>query len=157
MEQAAPTQQEPVVAESPVMAEATASEIAEVAPTEIAAEVPQNSSRVEAPQENESQMTAATAAAWASWRQIRDSIPGPKNQKVDDSTADPTLDSAPAIAANALAVAAGAESSPVEASAQATSAGVNSQTVASIVDSLLAELRPRIVEEISRKLAAEKK
>ena len=53
-------------------------------------------------------------------------------------------------------MAAGAESSPSEVAMKAAP-DVNSQTVASIVDSLLAELRPRIVEEISRKLAAEKK
>jgi hypothetical protein len=76
---------------------------------------------------------------------------------MEESTGEPTPDSAPVVAANALAVAAGAESNPVEASATGTSAGVNSQTVASIVDSLLAELRPKIVEEISKKLAADKK
>ena len=152
MEEAAQIQPEPVV-----MAEATASDIVEVAPTEIAADVPQNSSRAEAPQENESQVAAATAAAWASWRQIRDSIPEPKNQAVSERATEPAPDSAPVMTANALAVAAGAESTPIEALASGISAGVNSQTVASIVDSLLAELRPKIVEEISKKLAAEKK
>jgi CheY-like chemotaxis protein len=152
MDEAAQIQPEPVV-----MAEATASDIVEVAPTEIAADLPQNSSRAEAPQENESQAAAATAAAWASWRQIRDSIPEPKNQAVSEPAAEPASDSAPLMTANALAVAAGAESTPIEALAPGISAGMNSQTVASIVDSLLAELRPKIVEEISRKLAAEKK
>jgi len=157
IEQAAQAPLEPVVAEALVMAEATSSEIAQLAPSEIVAEVPQNSSHGEVPHEGESQMAAATAAAWASWRQIRESIPGPKSQNMDESASEPALDSAPATAANALAVAAGAESSPVEVSAAPGTASMNSQTVASIVDSLLAELRPRIVEEISRKLAAEKK
>lgn len=158
IEQPAQAQPEPLLADGPVMAEATASEIVEVIPAEIVAEIPQSSSQSEIPRENESQLAEATAAAWASWRQIRDSIPGPKNHGISDSAAEPALESAPAMAPSAMAVAAGAEGSPVEASAApGTPAGMNSQTVASIVDSLLAELRPKIVEEISRKLAAEKK
>jgi CheY-like chemotaxis protein len=76
-------------------------------------------------------LSASTAAAWANWRRTRESkAPG-------DSP-----DSA------AMAVAAGAEKSPEEAFADATS----DPAIASIVDSVLADLRPKIVEEISRKL-----
>ncbi len=108
------------------------------------------------PQSNESDVAATTAAAWASWRQIRDSVPALKTQeRAEDTKEEPTQDS---VAAAAFAAAAGAETSPSVSSGSAeTTPGVNSQTVASIVDSLLAELRPKIVEEISRKLAVEKK
>ena len=107
--------------------------------------------------QDESELAATTAAAWASWRQIRDSIPSQKTQNARESAnPEPTDDLEPAAAA--MAVAAGAEANPSEAATSGPSAsGVNSQTVASIVDNLLAELRPKIVEEISKKLAAEKK
>ncbi|MGA8431851.1 MAG: response regulator [Candidatus Sulfotelmatobacter sp.] len=108
------------------------------------------------PQSNESQVAATTAAAWASWRQIRDSVPALKApEPAGNVNEEQTPDS---VAAAAFAAAAGAETSPgVSSSSAETTSAVNSQTVASIVDSLLAELRPRIVEEISRKLAVEKK
>jgi CheY-like chemotaxis protein len=110
----------------------------------------------EAAHKNETELAATTAAAWASWRQIRDSIPAAKNLTGESAGAEDAREAAP-LAANALAVAAGAEASPSEVGVPPQAKSVDSQTVASIVDSLLAELRPRIVEEISRKLAAEKK
>jgi len=74
---------------------------------------------------------ATTAAAWASWHRIRES----------DSQ-----DGA------AKAVAAGAESNPSDVSAETES----DPGIASIVDSVLADLRPKIVEEISKKLGKKK-
>jgi len=55
----------------------------------------------------------------------------------------------------ALAVAAGAERLMEEAKAAAP--GADSSAIASIVESVMAELRPKLVEEIARKLAAERK
>jgi hypothetical protein len=52
-----------------------------------------------------------------------------------------------------MAVAAGAENSPEEAKAFADD---SDPAIASIVDSVLADLRPKIVEEISRKLGKKK-
>jgi len=146
------------VQQSPVLAEAAASTITEVAldvPQDTVAEhnvpqpdVPQQS----VPQSNDSELAATTAAAWATWRQIRDSVPGPTNQNASESTN--TEHAQEPVPAAALAVAAGAETSPCDSSASTQiMSAANSQTVASIVDSLLAELRPRIVEEISKKLA----
>ena len=54
----------------------------------------------------------------------------------------------------AMAVAAGAEQIAQEVSAAAQHA--NAADVASIVDSVLAGLRPRLMEEISRKMAEKK-
>jgi twitching motility two-component system response regulator PilH len=71
---------------------------------------------------NESEIAATTAAAWANWRRTRQ----------DDRPAEA-----------AMAVAAGAEKAPEEGEAP---------EIANIVDSVLADLRPKIVEEISRKL-----
>jgi nicotinate-nucleotide--dimethylbenzimidazole phosphoribosyltransferase len=84
-----------------------------------------------APRHERDHLSATTEAAWASWRRIRES-----NVPADSSE--------PA----AMAVAAGAEKSPEDAAS-----GFGSDTaIASIVDSVLADLRPKIVEEISRKL-----
>ncbi len=92
-----------------------------------------------------------TAAAWASWRQIRDT------GKVEAPSAKPTEfdvpESAPAETA-ARAVAAGAEQILQEASTAA--APSDSKDVASIVDSVLADLRPKLMEEISRKMSEKK-
>ncbi len=112
---------------------------------------------------------ATTAAAWASWRRIRESGDGhkaspeasvsePTNPESTDlvptnlETAKNEIEQAPApLHVAAMAVAAGAEKSPEAASAEA-----ESPDIASIVDSVLADLRPKIVEEISRKLGKKK-
>jgi hypothetical protein len=78
------------------------------------------------------QLATTTEAAWASWRRIRET-----NTPADSSDA------------AAMAVAAGAEKSPEEAAA----AFASDPAIASIVDSVLADLRPKIVEEIAKKLA----
>jgi two-component system, chemotaxis family, chemotaxis protein CheY len=94
-----------------------------------------------APIGKESDIAATTAAAWATWRSNRES-------GHSDSAAEST--SAQEIAAKA--VAAGAEGSSAEVSVDAAS----DPSIASIVDSMLADLRPKIVEEISRKLGKKK-
>jgi hypothetical protein len=99
----------------------------------------------------ESDMAATTAAAWASWRQIRESgdpkgtSPEPSRNEVEAASAQED--------AIAMAVAAGAEKHPDEASAAPES---DSEGIASIVDSVLADLRPKIFEEISRKMGKKK-
>jgi hypothetical protein len=55
-----------------------------------------------------------------------------------------------------MAVAAGAESSPEASPEESSAAPEDSGEIASIVDSVLAQMRPRIVEEISRKLGKKK-
>jgi CheY-like chemotaxis protein len=105
----------------------------------------------------EKEIAATTAAAWASWRRIREtgdgkSAPQPpaapaKQEAAEEPPAPPARDEA------AMAVAAGAEQAPVEAPAESES---ESADIASIVDSVLADLRPKIVEEISRKLGKRK-
>jgi hypothetical protein len=52
-----------------------------------------------------------------------------------------------------MAVAAGAEKAPEETSAESES---DPAAIASIVESVLADLRPRIFEEISRKMGKKK-
>jgi len=95
----------------------------------------------------ESEMTATTAAAWASWRKIRESG-GPKPGQ--------TIESAKEISepedSAAMAVAAGAEGKSEDVNTNFES----DPEIASIVDSVLADMRPKIVEEIARKLGKKK-
>ncbi|HEV2396456.1 MAG TPA: response regulator [Candidatus Sulfotelmatobacter sp.] len=92
----------------------------------------------------ESEISANTAAAWASWRKIREDKPASAaGSAKDEETPQDTA---------AMAVAAGAERKPEE-------AGNNFDAdpeIASIVDSVLADMRPRIVEEIAKKLGKKK-
>jgi len=102
-------------------------------------------------EKKDSELAATTAAAWASWRQIRSDEPrtpdSAKPRRQDDEDEEPAATPEPA----AMAVAAGAEKSPEEGTP-----GADPRAIASIVDSVLAELRPKIVEEISRKLGEKK-
>jgi hypothetical protein len=94
-----------------------------------------------------------SAAAWASWRQVRDT--GKSNEEPEMQPQESAApDSVPCDTA-ALAVAAGAEHALPESSATAPSG--NPADVASIVDSVLADLRPKLMEEITRKMAEKKK
>ena len=91
-------------------------------------------------------MAANTAAAWASWRRIRESgapvaTVEPFQKEVGESASDPKEEAA-------MAVAAGAEKTPEEMPATSEP----EEGIASIVDSVLADLRPKIYEEISRKM-----
>jgi hypothetical protein len=104
----------------------------------------------------DSETLKSTAAAWASWRQIRDTSKGPEVAQADPGETQSTDFGAsqPAAEETAAAVAAGAEHS-LQASTAAEPSR-NSSDVASIVDSVLADLRPKLMEEISRKMAQKK-
>src|SRR5450755_2725902 len=96
----------------------------------------------------EFEIAANTAAAWASWRRIRESgDPKAASQETSQKEVEPPQDAA------AMAVAAGAEKAPEEASPES---GSDPEAIASIVDSVLAEMRPKIYEEISRKMGKKK-
>jgi CheY-like chemotaxis protein len=91
----------------------------------------------------ESEIAANTAAAWASWRRIRETDGKGEQSESGSSSRDEA----------AMAVAAGAERAPEEPSDDAEV----SPEIASIVDTVLADLRPKIVEEISKKMGKKKK
>ena len=97
--------------------------------------------------DKESEAATTTAAAWASWRRIRES----DDPKATSGTPSHQQEALPDAAA--MAVAAGAEKAPEEASAESES---DPAAIASIVDSVLADLRPKIFEEISRKMGKKK-
>jgi two-component system chemotaxis response regulator CheY len=101
----------------------------------------------------DSETVKTTAAAWANWRQIRDT--GARSSehpeaKVQDSVTHEFMNPDNA----ALAVAAGAES--VLQDVPSVPSNGNPTDVASIVDSVLAGLRPKLMEEITRKMAEKK-
>jgi two-component system chemotaxis response regulator CheY len=100
----------------------------------------------------ESDASQSTAAAWASWHRTResgapDAAPAETaHQEVEQEASTPED-------AAARAVAAGAEKTPEEATAKSEP---DPEGIASIVDSVLAEMRPKIYEEISRKMGKKK-
>jgi hypothetical protein len=91
--------------------------------------------------EAEPPVQSEAAAAWENWRQIRESVMSPQN--------------AAAIAESVAEIA--QASTPAPSSDSSSSPAPVETNLASIVDSVLAELRPRLMEEIARKMAAEKK
>jgi hypothetical protein len=93
-----------------------------------------------------SKRESETAAAWASWRKIRETgRPKSEGDASERDSVETTQDKA------AMAVAAGAESKPEDVSSLDSD-----PEIASLVDSVLADMRPKIVEEIARKLGKKK-
>jgi len=114
---------------------------------------PQNHSTSQG--ETAPQREAGLAAAWQNWKQIRESLvdapPPPAadaSAGLNSSREEPALPVQPASAdlAEPAEVEAAAEDTPEESTA-----------IASIVDTMLAELRPKLVEEIAKKMNSEKK
>jgi CheY-like chemotaxis protein len=101
----------------------------------------------------ESEVMKSTAAAWASWRQVRDTSDAKADSAETKQQELETPGPAPSDSA-AMAVAAGAEQIAQE--VPAALPAENPPDVASIVDSVLADLRPRLMAEISRKMAEKK-
>ena len=97
-----------------------------------------------------SEQEATLAAAWANWRQIRESIASPQfTQQVADVAA---------AGYKEIHLPEPAASHPSNSDEDKSPALVaDSAAIASIVDSVLAELKPKLVEEIARKLGKEKK
>jgi CheY-like chemotaxis protein len=100
----------------------------------------------------DSETVKNTAAAWATWRQVHDNSQG--NQAAEAQPKE--IDQAPSAPSDtaARAVAAGAEQLVQEAAAAAAEG--DQSNVASIVDSVLADLRPKLMEEINRKMSKKK-
>jgi hypothetical protein len=110
-----------------------------------ASEVPAEVSRVAAPEEEkvaEKLREAELAAAWKHWKNIRETMVG------DQFT------SQLAAAAQVEITSSAAEEAAEAADDSAQESGV---AIASIVDSVLAELKPKLVEEIAKKLESDKK
>ena len=109
---------------------------------------------------------AELAAAWANWRQIRESIVGEQAPVSTPEPAEETADEAP-VADSAVTANAVPQAEPVAEEKQETSEVEESRAdapqtqaaelqdpteIASIVDNMLAELKPKLMEELKRKL-----
>jgi CheY-like chemotaxis protein len=109
---------------------------------------------------SEAEIVATTAAAWASWRRIResgDAKPTPPADSSQQFSSQPESREMSAVeekaqneahdeAAMAAAVGGG------NGSAHAAAAEATAEALANIVDSILADMRPKILEEVSKKL-----
>ncbi|HKI26210.1 MAG TPA: response regulator [Candidatus Sulfotelmatobacter sp.] len=133
----------------------------EMAAASSAAPAPVEETNRTGKRERESDLTDTTAAAWATWRRIRESgdpasaatsaQSGAKSGKNEGAPEDAsTPDQVEEVSAMAAAASA-------EGAAQDAPLDSDSPEIASIVDSVLADLRPKIVAEISKKLGKNKK
>ena len=105
------------------------------------------------PPSGDQQHEAELAAAWSHWREIRESIANPR---LTSQIADAAAAGYKEIQAPESASASSADNSS-SADESAAELSTDSSAIASIVDSVLAELKPKLVAEIARKLAKEKK
>ena len=94
----------------------------------------------------EPEVADSTAAAWDSWKRVKDS--GEETAETAAASPSPKHEDSPPQDTAAMAAAVGANS-PID---EVKSDPESDPDVASIVDSVLADLRPKIVQEISRKL-----
>ena len=110
--------------------------------------------------EREADLASATAAAWSSWKDIRESITGAKpdprpSQAVEADELEQLK------AAKGLKSESQPAPEPEAAMAAAASAdgssGAMDPNLSSIVDSMLAELKPKLMAELAEKLKKEKK
>jgi twitching motility two-component system response regulator PilH len=161
--QSTPEALEPAVAkgESAYAAAAAAGSVSEHLSTVDAVSATTTSSEITASAASASsgevtpQREAELAAAWQNWKQIRESFANaPPTKPVEEA---PVAASVPQEEAPAPAKAEEAEVEPVEVEAAASEPPGESTAIASIVDTMLAELRPKLVEEIAKKMNSEKK
>ncbi len=127
---------------------------------------PKPSDNAPAVEEGEHQREAELAAAWANWRQIRESIVESQltSQIADAAAAElkeiqreelsPAM-SEPAVSEPAVSQKEEVAAEPAsDGSSSASSA--DSTAISAIVDSVLAELKPKLIEEIAKKMRNER-
>jgi CheY-like chemotaxis protein len=102
------------------------------------------------PEETEAPVPSEAIAAWENWQHIRDSVMGPQQtEAIAESVAQAAQASLSAVPDPSASLPAEAQKQKEEPAPPALEAGV----LASIVDSVLAELKPKLMEEIAKKLA----
>lgn len=100
------------------------------------------------PEEDSGASHSEAAAAWQNWQQIRDSVMTPQSANaIAESIAEAAKAVVPVNAPSAQADAPAGDSKP-----ESDAASVDGETLASIVDSVLAELKPKLMQEIAKKL-----
>ncbi len=115
---------------------------------------------VEAPPQREAEL----AAAWQNWKQIRESfVSAPPPEPVAEAPAaeasapESVPQEEPSAPAPLAERSAETEPETPEVEAAPAEAPGESTAIANIVDTMLAELRPKLVEEIAKKMSSEKK
>jgi len=113
----------------------------------------------EAPEQNEADL----AAAWANWKQIRGTILGSQtvvpitqtgeSAAVEETAAMPEENLASAQSEVAEIV----ESAPVVAQEESANEADSADDISNMVDNMLAELKPKLMKEIAKKLKKEKR
>ncbi len=102
-------------------------------------------------QDAESPAPSEAAAAWENWRQIRESVMnGEKTAAIAEAAAEIFQSTASAQEHQPSAELSSVSPSP-------STPAIEDSSLSSIVDSVLAELKPKLMEEIAKKLSAEKK
>jgi CheY-like chemotaxis protein len=113
--------------------------------------------RVEATPQREAEL----AAAWQNWKQIRESFVSTPSVPVAETSAaeasSPPEEATAPVEANEAEVEDEVEDEVAEVETVSSEAPGESKVIASIVDTMLAELRPKLVEEIAKKMNSEKK
>ncbi len=102
------------------------------------------------PDAGEKRREAELAAAWQNWKQIRESIVG-------SQLTTQIADAAAAELKEGRAEATAAEEDASVAETEESTGVAESSAIASIVDSVLAELKPKLMEEIVKKMNTDKK
>jgi twitching motility two-component system response regulator PilH len=107
------------------------------------------------------QREAELAAAWQNWKQIRESFVSTPLAPVAETPAaeasSPQAEAPAPAKAEEAEVEAEVEKETAEVETSAGDPPGESKAIASIVDTMLAELRPKLVEEIAKKMNSEKK
>jgi CheY-like chemotaxis protein len=141
---APPVEPQPETVTAVAAAASAGSTLSEIGVPEASAQsVAAASAETPAPISDAKPAEAELAAAWAQWKQIRESVVGPQltSQIADVAAAELKKEK---------------EAEPERASSEAQ-AQENPAAIANIVDSVLAELKPKLLEEIAKKLGKDKK
>lgn len=109
--------------------------------------------------QTERQKETELAAAWQSWKQIRETVVG--TQAISQIASQLNMESGEAAASGDagfkdMRKGNGAAAWPAKDNDGAVEAKASDQAIASIVDSVLADLKPKLMEEIARQMAKEK-
>ncbi len=104
------------------------------------------------PPEAEPTVPSEAAAAWENWRQVRDSVIAPQQSAVmTEPLPDPLAGS---VAEIAEAIVPASDSTPSNGASEAPA--LDGAALAALVDSVLAGLKPKLMEEIAKKLSEKK-
>ena len=93
------------------------------------------------------------SAAWKNWQQIRDSVMSAQNAGAIETAVSAITNAGASATASETTASAGTAETNDDPSTQS----LQGEALASIVDTVLAELKPKLMEQIAKKLAAEKK